>query len=752
MPDRAHLTLESVSEKSGRDGGFKLELQQDRSPTPFWRQVRSGAGRSELSAERKPGMKPRAILFLALSSFLLSGLFGQSGRANAGSLFPEPKALEPDIQFWMRIYAEVDSQHGLLHDSRDLSIVYEVVSLPPGSSKRTQDKLTETKKRQTKQILEKLGKGRRKGLSSAERRVLAAFPSDVSNRTLAQAARRVRFQLGQADQFKAGIIRSGAYLDHIHATLDKFGLPRELAALPHVESSYNPRAYSRVGASGLWQFTRSTGRRYMRIDSVVDERRDPHSSTIAAARLLMQNHHVTKSWPLAITAYNHGASGMRRAVGKLGTRDITTIVRKHRSRTFGFASRNFYVEFLAAVRVSKDPERYFGPLVRKTPTRYESHNLAFYTTPNAISRALGVKTAHIKEANPSLLTTVWQGQKRIPKGFDVRIPRGLLSQPMKEAMRSVPHEHRYASQTRDREHRVRRGETLSEIARRYSVSTRKLQDLNHLRNRHHIRIGQKLKLPVDTQAIQTARYTPETKPTAVPVNGIYTVAKGDTLSAISKRFGTTVGQLIFVNGLENRHRINQGQQLLIPTSPISGPTLTAQATDAASWLFETVLNIPDSPPEDWLSNLLADPSDYSVAEDSTIEVQASETLGHYADWLDLPTQRLRSLNGLRFHESLAVHRRIRLDLSRVPQEQFERKRTQYHEQLQAQFFSDWKIQGTQSHTLRRGDSLWMLAHKKFDVPVWLLQQYNPDIDFVSATAGTRISVPILEKRKELNPS
>ena len=131
--------------------------------------------------------------------------------------------------------------------------------------------------------------------------------------------------------------------------LARLGLPPELAALPHVESSFDPTAYSKVGAAGLWQFMRSTGRRFLRIDSTVDERLDPFRETEAAAQLLSYNYRLLGSWPLAITAYNHGAEGMRRARDELGTDDIARIVHDYHSPSFGFASRNFYVSFLAAL-------------------------------------------------------------------------------------------------------------------------------------------------------------------------------------------------------------------------------------------------------------------------------------------------------------------------------------------------------------------------------------------------------------------
>src|SRR5213076_396741 len=177
------------------------------------------------------------------------------------------------------------------------------------------------------------------------------------------ATEDVRFQLGQADRFRAGLIRSGAWETHIAQVLANLGLPAELAVLPHVESSFNPAAYSKVGAAGLWQFMRSMGRRYMRIDSAVDYRLDPFRSTEAAAQLL---------------AYNHGTAGVRRAKETLGTDDIARIVRSYSSRTFGFASRNFYVSFLAALDIDRNPEKYFGALQKQTEARFQEVQVPAY--------------------------------------------------------------------------------------------------------------------------------------------------------------------------------------------------------------------------------------------------------------------------------------------------------------------------------------------------------------------------------------
>jgi membrane-bound lytic murein transglycosylase D len=596
--------------------------------------------------------------------------------------FPRPVELEKDVAFWKRIYSEVGTDGGLIHDTRDLGLVYEVTKIPSGLSSRARERHTEARKKHYKQILLRLARGRRSGLSKEEQRVLALFPDGVSNSTLETAAGRLRFQLGQADKFRAGVIRSGAYKPHVLETLREMNLPLEIAHLPHVESSYTPDVYSRVGAAGLWQFTRSTGRRFMRVDHVVDERLDPYRASLAAARLLEQNHRVTGSWPLAITAYNHGASGMRRAALKLGTRDITTIVRNYRSRSFGFASRNFYVEFLAANAVASDAEFYFGPLVLDRPVDHETIEMPYYAKASDLARAIGVDRSTLEEANPALRPTVWRGAKYVPKGFALRVPRAALPRPLAQGIAALPQEQRYARQTRDADYVVQRGDTLSTIARRHGVRMSDLVALNGLASRHRIRVGQKLKLPSDAERSSTrpAAYSPPATATArapakttarpakatpapaSPEGGHYTVQRGDNLTRIAERFGLSVADLVAMNDLESRHRIHPGQRLRVSQDArvvASAPNTAPEHPDAEPQLSPARVAKTTSRPDDLAAletaalegadaneaedvpetdesavepgpGLLADPSDYTVARNGTILVQTGETLGHYA--------------------------------------------------------------------------------------------------------------------------
>jgi membrane-bound lytic murein transglycosylase D len=142
------------------------------------------------------------------------------------------------------------------------------------------------------------------------------------------------------------------------------------------------------------------------------------------------------------------------------------------------------------------------------------------------------------------------------------------------------------------------------------------------------------------------------------------------------------------------------------------------------------------------SAALADPIDYSVQNGTTV-VQGNETLGHFADWLQVPPNRLRELNGMKPGAALALGRRIRLDLSKVSAEDFEERRVAWHRQLQNEFFDQYRITAQERYRIRSGESLWQLTQRT-NVPVWLLRQYNPEIDFANWRSGTEIVLPRVE--------
>ncbi len=638
-------------------------------------------------------MQEMTSKFARTTVFLLFLLAVPAASGNNEAHFPLPKDLERDVEFWVSIFTEYTTRQGVLHDSRNLAVIYETIDLPEDASRRTRNRLSKDRREYYKKILRTLASGKRDKLSADEYRVLQMWPSDVSNDDLKAAVSRIRFQLGLSDRFREGLIRSGRWRHHVISEFTRLGVPIELAALPHVESSYNPDARSHVGASGIWQFTRSTGRRFMQVDHILDERHDPFLATTAAGKLLAYNYSITGNWPMAITAYNHGLSGARRAMHQFGDNAYAEIFRNYKSRTFGFASRNFYLAFLAALRVDQDPQRYFPGLVPDNPIDYVSIVLPAYIPADELAATLNVRPRELAAHNPALQETVWQGTKHLPKNYVLRMPNDMLSASLPELLANLSANALFDKQLPDLFHTIRRGDTLSEIASEYDTTVSTLVALNNLSSRHRIRAGQQLRLPAAGPApVQVAAAPPAMPPPAAAIADAPAIAEAPVPAAaepfvLAEEVGQVIGSL--------------------------------------------------------QASLLSDPSDYSVAADSTIEVQPLETLGHFADWLGIKTQRLRDLNGLAFRTPVEVGQRIKLDFGKVDAESFEHLRAAYHKAQQDNFFRNYTITGVTEHIVRRGESVWILALRKYDVPVWLFRQYNPELDLHNVQHGTRLNFPIL---------
>jgi membrane-bound lytic murein transglycosylase D len=418
------------------------------------------------------------------------------------------------------------------------------------------------------QILKRLARGGPPS-TSEEVRVLALFPKGVSGAALREASERVRFQRGLADKFRDGWVRSGRWEEHIARVFRTRGLPGELSALPHVESSFNPAAFSHAGAAGLWQFMPTTARLHgLRVDRTFDERFDPFRATEGAADLLADNHRRLGEWPLAVTAYNHGPGGMMRAVKQLGTNDIGVILERYESPTFGFASRNFYAEFLAALDVERSAPIRFGALRREPPLDHETVVTDGSYSAKAVAQGFGTDMGLLRELNLALREPVWQGRALIPRGATLRVPRVAGRPPAAQVLASVPKSQPAAVQ--GRVHVVKRGETLSRIARRYGVSERALASANKIRNPRSLGVGRRLHIPgaVERTVVEAevARKPPPARPTA----RTYTVRRGDTLSAIARRHGVSVQQMIAANGLTSANQIRTGQKLRVPTAGSDG--------------------------------------------------------------------------------------------------------------------------------------------------------------------------------------
>ena len=380
----------------------------------------------------KRNIQTQRCLLLLTAAFLAF----QAGPAHAISypskdLFPLPPVLEDSVRFWIQVYAEYDLNEYAIHDTERMGVVYEVVRVdsldpdrPDQELSRTEKVLIDRKKERYRLFLTELASPETdfENLTGEKKRIHDLFGGSKDPEIYRRAASAIRAQRGQKARFLRGLERSGRYAGFIRQILEARGLPLELAVLPHVESSFNYRAYSTAGAAGIWQFTRPTGRLFLRITCDMDERLDPILSTEAAAKLLQHNYEELGSWPLAITAYNHGLQGMKRAKARLRTSDMGEIATRYTSPYFGFASRNFYCEFLAALHVVEHYREYFGEVNFEAPVRFREYELPNYAKFHALAAHLNLDVNELGEFNPALRTPILSGARHLPRGYRLRVP------------------------------------------------------------------------------------------------------------------------------------------------------------------------------------------------------------------------------------------------------------------------------------------------------------------------------------------
>ena len=345
--------------------------------------------------------------------------------AESKQAFAVNDRLGKNVNFWVRIDSYYGTKQGLIHDAKYVDIVYEIINLDNPSSRTGERQLKRMKKKWHDLLLTLHHKqDHPELLNEEEKRVYQMFLNVKEPNKFLNAAhrKRLRFQQGLKENFLAGMKMSGRYIPVMEEIFRKEGLPVELTRLPFVESSFNVHARSKVGASGIWQFMRSTGRLFLKISDTVDERNDPIRATEAAAKLLKGNYDSLRTWPLAVTAYNHGRKGMMRAVRKVGSEDLEDVVDDYRSRTFGFASSNFFTELLAAIEVERHADQYFGKVERDKPLRYFEVPLTSSIDISEMAHFLKLDMEQIHALNPAILEPAYSGKRLLPVGYRLRLP------------------------------------------------------------------------------------------------------------------------------------------------------------------------------------------------------------------------------------------------------------------------------------------------------------------------------------------
>lgn len=438
---------------------------------------------------------------------------------------PNPPGLRSQVEFWKKIFAHYSMAQVVIHDSWRLDRIYSVLDFSADGGDVWADRLpayvqmrVDQEKEKIRALLLRLHQTGGRVDDDAEQRKLARlFEGDPEPDKFLAAAEpnRIRAQRGLREKFREGVRVSRRYLPEMEQIFRAEGVPVEVTRLPLLESSFDVRAYSKAGAAGIWQFIPSTGRLFLRIDDQIDERREPLAATRAAAAFLRRSYERLGTWPLAITAYNHGPVGVQRAVDALGTRDIVEIVRRYRGPNFGFASRNFYAEFLAAVEVDRHHRRYFGEIAFARPQPSRAVVVRESVPFSVLAQAAGMSVDDLAQWNLALTPAVVTGRLPVPAGYRLRLPpqevtrfekryaewrakRGAATQVAQSkgrGKRSAAQSPRRISAPKGRLHRVQRGQTLTSIARHYGTTVEKLERQNRLDRGSPLRVGQMLVIP-----------------------------------------------------------------------------------------------------------------------------------------------------------------------------------------------------------------------------------------------------------------
>ncbi len=474
-----------------------------------------------------------------------------SVRAEARSgAFAVPELLRARVDFWKEIFTKYGSGHSVIHHRDFPQIVFGVVDLSREYEAMSRNAFEVYKVEVVKravddvrsQLLE-LGEGGEARTPFQERMLEQLADRGLPRQVLKTWVEQdlIRTQTGIRERYAEAIRRAWRYLPVMEQIfVQEFGLPRELTRIPFIESSFDYTAYSSVGAAGIWQFMPRTARSHrMLVGRFVDERRDPMKATRAAAEYLRSAYNSLGSWPLAVTSYNHGVGGVRSKARKAGTEDLAQIIEDPNERFFGFASTNFYPEFLAAVEIFDQHRHYFPEVPEQPPLRVVSYPLQRSTSALSLAARLGMSTEDLREANYGLLDPVWSGRAAIPSGYTLRVPISF----------------------KERADRLFGGGGDLFGSSPASVSAEFIKTGSPLNARGSA--GQKLGVARYSSNAASTKKTAKKVVAKQPTVRFVVVRPGDSLATIAGKRGVSIERLKAVNSMRS-NKIVAGQRLRVP--------------------------------------------------------------------------------------------------------------------------------------------------------------------------------------------
>jgi membrane-bound lytic murein transglycosylase D len=475
------------------------------------------------------------------------------------------------VDFWKDVFTRYGRQQMIVHH-RDypqirfgvLDFTEEAARLEPIALEKYKKEVSSAEVKRLRAIFQRLGQGQPPA-TPEEREIVEKMrhlPGGFDKFKRVVEGDLVRTQTGIREKYALALQRSGRYLPIMEKIFRDYGLPVELTRLPFIESSFDYEAYSSVGAAGIWQFMPRTARQYMTLSSSIDERRDPIEATRAAARYLEQAYNALGTWPLAITSYNHGVSGVARKVKAYGSSNLADIVEDPFERIFGFASINFYPEFLAAVEIYENYHSYFPNLELYPPLDLVQFRLTRPLAMHSVLKRLDISQEELRSVNYAISDRVWRGQNNIPLGYVLKIParyEDRLTRLQGAETAQVTVASANSAVYGGGIYKVKKGDTLLAIAKRFKTTVATLKELNKLDSAKVV-VGQVLVISKRSSASSRDEDSPAPKQAA---SRNYKVQRGDNLWSISKRTGTSVQEIKRLNKL-NSNSLREGQTLRLP--------------------------------------------------------------------------------------------------------------------------------------------------------------------------------------------
>jgi membrane-bound lytic murein transglycosylase D len=534
----------------------------------------------------------------------------------------------------------------------------------------------------------------------------------------------IYFQTVARGAFETYLKRSGRYKGLMQRILREKGLPEDLVWLCLVESGFNPKAYSWARASGPWQFIASTGKNYgLKRNWWYDERRDFIKSTYAACDYLNFLYNRFDSWPLALAGYNGGEGRIDRAIKKHNTKNFWKL--KLNKQT-----SNYVPLFMAATIIAKEPERYGFDVEYDDPIQYDVVRVNQPMDLKKVAQAIGAPASQLQELNPELQRGVTP--PNYPE-YPLRIPFGTKELFAKRF-------EGYDAKTGGLfvEHKVSKGQTLSHLSQRYGVPISAIMELNGLNNKNRLSVGQRLIVPGNSGGGATTsnskKQTPSKTTNRSSGSALYTVKKGDNLSQLASRFGTTVADIRRVNGLRSADKIYIGQQLKVPgsTTPISGGLFkehTVKNGENLSYLSEKYkVSIQAIMEANGLKDrhtlkigqrLLIPGSSEVMVE--TYVVRKGDTVSDLALRFGSNTGEIGKLNGLRNPHSIKPGQTLKIP---------SRNGNGGKKEIQGRWVT---------YVVKRGDSLWKIA-RAFGVLMEKIMKWNNLTSRSKLQVGDRIKI------------